>query len=130
LRRFGVHLGVAFQHIDDLLGIWGDPRVTGKPAYADLQRRKKSLPVVAALHSGTAAGERLAALYRRHQPLSATDLAQAAELVERAGGRVWSQSQATELLDAALAELDAAESASQAAAELAALARRAVHRDR
>jgi geranylgeranyl diphosphate synthase, type I len=130
LRRFGMHLGVAFQHIDDLLGIWGDPRVTGKPAYADLQRRKKSLPVVAALHSGTAAGEQLAALYRRHQPLSATDLAQAAELVERAGGRAWSQNQATELLDAALAELDAAEPASQAAVELAALARRAVHRDR
>jgi hypothetical protein len=40
-----------------------------------------------------------------------------------AGGRVWSQSQATELLDAA-------ESASQAAAELAALAHRAVHRNR
>ena len=130
LRRFGEYLGVAFQHIDDLLGIWGDPRVTGKPAYADLQRRKKSLPVVAALHSGTVAGEQLAALYRRPQPLSATDLVQAAELVERAGGRVWSQSQATELLDAALAELDAAEPASQAAAELAALARRAVHRDR
>ncbi|WP_240796203.1 polyprenyl synthetase family protein [Streptomyces sp. RFCAC02] len=52
LRRFGTHLGMAFQLADDLLGIWGDPRVTGKPAGADLAVRKKSLPVVAALDSG------------------------------------------------------------------------------
>ena len=48
LGAFGRSLGLAFQHIDDLLGIWGDPAVTGKPVYSDLQNRKKSLPVVAA----------------------------------------------------------------------------------
>lgn len=80
LRRFGAHLGMAFQHTDDLLGIWGDPLITGKPAYADLQRRKKSLPVVAALGSGSAAGAELAALYRSQQPLSDAELEHAAEL--------------------------------------------------
>ena len=49
LRAFGEHLGLAFQHVDDLLGIWGDPAVTGKPVFSDLRNRKKSLPVVAAL---------------------------------------------------------------------------------
>ena len=53
LAAFGAHVGLAFQLVDDLLGIWGEPEVTGKPVRADLRARKKSLPVVAALNSGT-----------------------------------------------------------------------------
>src|SRR6201988_4159677 len=49
----GAHVGQAFQPTSDLLGIWGAPEVTGKPVRADLRARKKSLPVVAALTSGT-----------------------------------------------------------------------------
>ncbi|WP_405008856.1 polyprenyl synthetase family protein [Kitasatospora purpeofusca] len=56
---------MAFQLVDDLLGIWGDPAVTGKPVFNDLRRRKLSVPVVAALESGTADGDRLAEEYRR-----------------------------------------------------------------
>ncbi|MDQ3150897.1 MAG: polyprenyl synthetase family protein [Actinomycetota bacterium] len=129
LRGFGERLGVAFQHVDDLLGIWGDPVVTGKPAYADLSRRKKSLPVVAALASGGAAGAELAALYHRERPLSAADLAHAADLVQWAGGRTWSQTQAADLLAEALGHLDAAGLAARAGVELGALAHLVTHRD-
>ena len=52
LRDFGTHLGLAFQAVDDLLGIWGDPDRTGKPAGSDLRQRKKTMPVVAALAAG------------------------------------------------------------------------------
>jgi geranylgeranyl diphosphate synthase type I len=55
LRQFGEHLGLAFQLVDDLLGIWGDPVGTGKPVLSDLRVRKKSLPVVAALNAGNGA---------------------------------------------------------------------------
>jgi geranylgeranyl diphosphate synthase type I len=48
-RRFGAYLGFAFQMADDILGIWGDPRQTGKPCGSDIVRRKKTLPVVYAL---------------------------------------------------------------------------------
>ncbi|WP_206796815.1 polyprenyl synthetase family protein [Amycolatopsis sp. MtRt-6] len=120
---FGRAAGLAFQHVDDLLGIWGDPAVTGKPVYSDLQNRKKSLPVVTALCSGTTAGADLAALYARREPLDETDLARAAALVEAAGGRQWSQAQAEALLAKALRELTAAAPPSRATAELAALAR-------
>lgn len=51
-RRLGHQLGLAFQIRDDALGIWGDPRVTGKPAGGDLRRGKKSLPVLLYLQSG------------------------------------------------------------------------------
>ena len=44
--RFGACLGRAFQIRDDILGIWGDPDFTGKPAVNDIRRRKKSFPVV------------------------------------------------------------------------------------
>ena len=53
MRAFGHHLGMAFQLVDDILGIWGDPRRTGKPAHSDLTNHKKSLPVVAALRAGS-----------------------------------------------------------------------------
>ncbi|SEC01211.1 geranylgeranyl diphosphate synthase, type I [Amycolatopsis tolypomycina] len=120
---FGRAVGLAFQHVDDLLGIWGDPAVTGKPVYSDLQNRKKSLPVVTALCSGTTAGADLAALYARREPLAETELAHAATLVEAAGGRQWSQAQAEALLAKALRELTAAAPPSRATAELASLAR-------
>ncbi|GHG47575.1 MULTISPECIES: family 2 encapsulin nanocompartment cargo protein polyprenyl transferase [Amycolatopsis] len=120
---FGQAVGLAFQHVDDLLGIWGDPAVTGKPVYSDLQNRKKSLPVVTALCSGTPAGADLAALYARSEPLDETELARAASLVETAGGRQWSQAQADALLAKALRDLTAAVPPSRATTELAALAR-------
>ncbi|OHD66178.1 MAG: hypothetical protein A2176_08020 [Spirochaetes bacterium RBG_13_51_14] len=48
-RDFGENLGIAFQIRDDILGIWGDPNMTGKPLGSDIRRKKKSLPVVFAL---------------------------------------------------------------------------------
>ena len=47
LAEFGRHLGIAFQAVDDVLGIWGEPSVTGKPVGNDLRQHKKTLPIVA-----------------------------------------------------------------------------------
>ncbi|MGH3829904.1 MAG: family 2 encapsulin nanocompartment cargo protein polyprenyl transferase [Pseudonocardiaceae bacterium] len=132
LRGFGVRLGLAFQHMDDFLGIWGDPVMTGKPVYSDLRSRKKSLPVVVALNSDTPAGRELATMYHRTAPLSNNELVHAAELIELAGGRAWSQAQVDDLLARALRQLPTANLTAQAARavrELGALARLATHRD-
>src|SRR5918999_948219 len=58
-RSFGWALGIAFQLNDDLLGIWGQERTTGKEP-TDLLRKKKTLPVIFALErAGPAERERL-----------------------------------------------------------------------
>ncbi|AIJ25141.1 polyprenyl synthetase family protein [Amycolatopsis methanolica] len=49
LREFGDDLGVAFQLRDDLLGVFGDPSVTGKPAGDDLREGKRTLLVALGL---------------------------------------------------------------------------------
>lgn len=86
LRTFGRHLGIAFQLTDDLLGIRGDSRKTGKPVTADVQRRKKSLPIITALNAEGPARDALVALYHLPRPLTADELARAVECVEEAGG--------------------------------------------
>ncbi len=129
LSAFGERVGLAFQVVDDLLGIWGDPSVTGKPVYSDLRSRKKSLPVIAALMADNQAGRALAAIYRGEGRLSRGDLARAARLVDEAGGRRWSLAQIDEQLSRALEHLRAAGLTEQATAELDALAQLATHRD-
>lgn len=81
LDRTGRHLGVAFQIADDLLGIWGDPEVTGKPVHGDLRQGKKTLPILAAL--GTPYGTELAGLLAARDDMA---VRRAAALVAEAGG--------------------------------------------
>ena len=49
LAGFGENIGLAFQMTDDILGIWGDPSVTGKSAATDILSKKKSLPAITGL---------------------------------------------------------------------------------
>ncbi|UXX95360.1 family 2 encapsulin nanocompartment cargo protein polyprenyl transferase [Streptomyces sp. AD2-2] len=120
LDAFGRQAGLAFQLIDDVIGIWGDPGRTGKPAGADLAVRKKSLPVVAALTSGTPAAAELAELYGL--PYEEGELERTALAVERAGGRDWAQAQAADRMARAVQELARAIPDPQDAGGLLALA--------
>ncbi|WP_089952304.1 polyprenyl synthetase family protein [Lentzea xinjiangensis] len=122
LRRFGHHLGLAFQMVDDLLGIWGDPAVTGKPTRSDLRSRKKTFPVIMALDSDSGEGRAFAALYRRAEPLDEADLDAAATLIERVGVRERTQAEALRHVELALNCLHAVDPAPGPATELTALA--------
>jgi len=122
LAAFGSHVGLAFQLTDDLIGIWGEPEVTGKPTMSDLRARKKSLPVVAALASGTVQGRELGAVLATPGPLTEPDLLRAADLVVAAGGRAWAEAEADAALASALDCLDQAGVPDDVRAEFAGIA--------
>lgn len=107
LDGFGREAGLAFQLIDDLIGIWGDPAQTGKPVGADLVAHKKSLPVVAALTSATPAAAELAELYRGSMNTPG-EVGRAADAVDRAGGRDWAQISAADRMARAVHHLSRA----------------------
>jgi geranylgeranyl diphosphate synthase type I len=112
LEEYGYHLGLAFQAVDDLLGIWGDPAATGKQTWSDLRQRKKSLPVVAALAAGGSASERLGELLAADAKnpetgaFSEEEFAMRAALIEEAGGREWTSQEARRQYATAIAALD------------------------
>jgi geranylgeranyl diphosphate synthase type I len=106
-RRYGAELGIAFQLVDDLLGIWGWPERTGKPVFSDLRSRKKTMPVTWAVTRGGAAGRELAA-WLAGDDVTEEGLAHAATLVESAGGREWATAEARERVARAGKALDPA----------------------
>lgn len=59
LREYGLALGEAFQFRDDLLGVFGDPRATGKPAGDDLREGKRTVLLALALGAEDTADARL-----------------------------------------------------------------------
>jgi geranylgeranyl diphosphate synthase, type I len=129
LAQFGMHLGVAYQLTDDVLGIWGSPETTGKPVLSDLRAKKKSLPVVAALTSPTAAGARLSALYLTDAQLTEAELQEGADLVQQAGGRAWAEKTADAELATALELLSGGQLPPGVAEDLRRLAIRLSGRD-
>lgn len=127
LHSYGMELGLAFQAVDDLLGIWGDPVRTGKPAWSDLRQHKKTLPVAAALAVGGPKAEELAEVLA-YEHLEEAQVARAAVLVEECGGRSAATDEADQRLASALSALEVADLVPSAAEELAEVARFVVER--
>jgi geranylgeranyl diphosphate synthase type I len=53
LSNFGKGVGIAFQLIDDLIGIVGDPKLTGKAVGNDIREGKKTYPIILAIKYAT-----------------------------------------------------------------------------
>jgi geranylgeranyl diphosphate synthase, type I len=117
LERFGAHLGLAFQAVDDILGIWGDPAVTGKPVGSDLASKKKTLPVAFAVAADPEAAAELRTLFRNGR-LDEPAVRRATVAIERAAGREASEAFARSELAAAIESLESSPLDPTAAAEL------------
>jgi len=85
LHAFGASLGLAFQAVDDWLGIWGDPARTGKPVASDLRQRKASLPLVFARTASGAAARELRGLLDGAAAFDEASLARGVELLGACG---------------------------------------------
>ncbi|EFV14551.1 hypothetical protein HMPREF9336_00581 [Segniliparus rugosus ATCC BAA-974] len=122
MSAFGRHLGIAFQYVDDVLGIWGESAQTGKPRGSDVRARKLSLPIAYVLGLGTPAAETVSAAYASGELLSDRECGEVIAAVEEAGARSWAMAGAERHIAAALDCLDNLTSQPGPAAELQALA--------
>ncbi|TWP37679.1 polyprenyl synthetase family protein [Leekyejoonella antrihumi] len=121
LWSYGIHVGLAFQLIDDVLGIWGDPKVTGKSNHSDLRAKKKSLPMTWALEQGSADADRLRA-WLTTGGTTESEIASAVDALDRLRAKDWAEHRAADLVDAAKNDLDGTALVRDAVDELCELA--------
>ena len=104
LSAFGLPLGEAFQLRDDLLGVFGDPATTGKPAGDDLVEGKRTVLVAHALaHAAPADAERLDAALGT--ALSEDQVADLRTIIDGCGARARVETMIDDLAREAVAAL-------------------------
>jgi geranylgeranyl diphosphate synthase type I len=130
LSRVGLPLGEAFQLRDDLLGVFGDPAVTGKPVGDDLREGKPTL--LAALAAATARRDGSTLLDRRlgAPDLSDDEVEAMQELIVATGARARVEASIAGLLSDALGALRSVAMRPEARDALEELALFVVDRDR
>ena len=111
-REFGDSMGMAFQIRDDVLGIWGDEALIGKPTASDIVQRKKTLPVVYTMQTLGRGGDspalrRLREIYAG-PAVSPQALADVLEILESVGARSFCEEQVLLYHEQALGHLSRA----------------------
>ncbi|MFI7076558.1 polyprenyl synthetase family protein [Micromonospora sp. NPDC049903] len=123
---YGLCVGEAFQLRDDLLGVYGDPVTTGKPAGDDLRTGKPTALLVLAREMATPA--QLRELDGTGDPVTGPQVARLAEVVVDTGAVDRIERMIDERVDQALAALDTVAVDETARVALAGLAAVATHR--
>jgi geranylgeranyl diphosphate synthase type I len=98
-ERFGRKLGMAYQMIDDVLGIWGDE------PFSDILKKKKTLPIIYALeHAGDKDRSKLLEIYNR-KSINQTGVRQVIGILNRLKAEEYSRQIAQQYYNEGLAEL-------------------------
>jgi geranylgeranyl diphosphate synthase, type I len=126
--EFGLPLGVAFQLRDDVLGVFGDPAATGKPAGDDLREGKRTYLVAAALEGAAPADRDLLLKHLGDAKLDEDGVELLRAILVRSGGLARTEERITALTGAALAALNAADLDPDGAAVLLQLAEASTQR--
>ncbi|BCB91819.1 polyprenyl synthetase family protein [Phytohabitans suffuscus] len=127
---FGADLGIAFQLRDDLLGVFGDPVVTGKPSGDDLREGKRTVLLATALKLADERDRDAAAFLRANvgRELSDDDLARARAILVDVGAVERIEKQIAHRADRAMAALEASGATIAAKHQLAEMAIKATQR--
>ncbi len=128
--EFGTDLGVAFQLRDDVLGVFGDPEVTGKPSGDDLRSGKRTVLLAEAVELADRSDPLAANLLRTSIGARLTDaqVGELREVIESLGALAAAERRIAALTERALATLAAAPIDAAAKAGLAELAGMATNR--
>ncbi|MFG1797952.1 polyprenyl synthetase family protein [Nocardia sp. NPDC049149] len=129
-RTYGTDIGIAFQLRDDLLGVFGDPAVTGKPSGDDLREGKRTVLVAEALQRADATDPAAAKLLRTSlgTDLGADEVERLREVLTELGAVDEVERRIGELTEAGLAAIEASTATSAAKERLRAMALAATKR--
>ena len=128
LSAYGLPLGEAFQLRDDLLGVFGDPSVTGKPAGDDLREGKRTALIAMTNDRQSEAQREIARKHFGKPDLDAQGVAVLREIIESTGARAELESTIERLTDQALTAAQSAVFAEDGNAMLVELANIATKR--
>ncbi len=108
LSSFGRNLGMAYQVQNDLQGIWGEEE-NGKAApHTDIRSKKKTLPIVYALHATSGEDrEALLDIYGR-QKITAANVARVVRILDRINARAFAERMRDDFYRKCLKDLDKA----------------------
>ncbi len=128
LGEYGSALGNAFQLRDDVLGVFGNPQVTGKPAGDDLREGKRTLLVLGALRDGHE-GQRAVLRSMLATDLDEDQVEHARGIITETGALAKTEEQISTETDRALSALDSADVTDEGRVALKRLVELAVHRE-
>ena len=102
---FGLPLGEAFQLRDDLLGVFGDPEVTGKPAGDDLREGKRTVLIALTMEAANKEERDLLSASLGDEGLDKTQILKLQEIISSSGAVAQVEKLITELRDRAISAL-------------------------
>jgi geranylgeranyl diphosphate synthase type I len=108
LSAYGLPLGEAFQLRDDLLGVFGDPSVTGKPAGDDLREGKRTVLIAMTNDRQSESQREIARKYFGKPDLDAQGVELLREIIESTGARAELEATIDRLTNEALAAAQSA----------------------
>jgi geranylgeranyl diphosphate synthase, type I len=129
LAAYGSPLGRAFQFRDDLLGVFGDTKLTGKPAGDDLREGKRTVLVAHAFAHSSEAGRALLMRRLGDPTLDGDGIAALQQVLEESGARHAVESMITDGYERAMLALTDVDITDEGRLALTALAEAAVRRD-
>ncbi len=129
-RECGRALGYVFQIRDDVLGVWGEEEITGKPVGADIRRKKNSYPVVYAKETARHQDVKTLTEIYEKDSLAEDDVVTVLDVMDRADVMLHAQSNAASYAAAALDSISGVDLSKESRQEIEDLTQFLLVRDR
>ncbi|MCK5466267.1 polyprenyl synthetase family protein [Candidatus Parcubacteria bacterium] len=98
LSEFSIPLGIAFQIQDDIIGIFGDEKKTGKPVGSDIKEGKKTLLIAKALEVANKKQKDIILTASGNKKLNLDDIENVKKIIKETGSLEYSKAQTEKLI--------------------------------